>query len=190
MVLSYDFSVHCPHLPAAVANMTAGDLLVFGKDRGAVFYELSLTYAHTLWQRQLPAQALLQLNRALGADLAPESPILQRWPLPYAAVAWMLCHRPADAFLGNPRRHYQHLATRMVPPRRERRAWRAWACWALARRILPYLPADREQLVREALQEPEIPEIARQLALHGSEAECQLWLQVMDAASPQRPFYS
>ena len=69
------------------------------------------------------------LDRAFGADLAPGEPVLAAWPLPYAAMAWLLQHTPPETFIGNPRVHFQHLADRMNEPRREQRRWRAWACW-------------------------------------------------------------
>jgi ribosomal protein S18 acetylase RimI-like enzyme len=65
-------------------------------------------------------------------------------------------HRPADKFIGNPRRHYQHLATRMVEPHKELRTWRAWACWYLAKEALPEseFPSDPQQVRKEGIIKP------------------------------------
>jgi len=81
------------------------------------------------------------------------------------ALAWLLRNRPADQFIGNPRRHWQHLATRMVAPHKELRTWRAWACWYLAKEILPEpdFPGDLEQIREEGIVEPMHAQIAGQL---------------------------
>ena len=140
----------CPFLPPVEAPVLASSMKTFGKhDRGAAFYEQALKCGQSLWLQGLPAQAMLQLNRAFGADLAGGELFLARWPLPYTAMAWIMRERKEGQFIGNPRRHFQHLATRMVEPRRTQRAWRAWACWRLARRIFPDCPADEKQLAEE-----------------------------------------
>jgi hypothetical protein len=157
-----------------------------GNERGPVFYETALLYAGSLWLQGLPARSLLLINRALGADLRGEEAILKQWPLPYAAVRWILEHRPDEArhFIGNPRRHYQHLATRMVPPRKTQRRWRAWACWYLAFRLLPaeQYPADARQLEEEGVVEPSREAIAQALDAHGVPGERALWEKVVSEA--------
>lgn len=155
--------------------MTAGALAGLGADRGAAFYLTALTYGHFLWQRDLAARAVLCLDRALGADLRGDEPLLRDWPLPYAAMAWFLRHTPADVFIGNPRVHFQHLADRMNEPRRDQRRWRAWACWALARRLRPEWPGDP----RHCVVEPTEDEIARRLEQYGHPGESALWGQVI-----------
>lgn len=97
--------------------------------------------------------------------------MLSAWPLPYAAMKWVLATTPANVFLGNPRVHFQHYADRMNDPRREQRRWRAWACWALAREVLPALPAD----LKHAVVEPTRAEIAEALRRHGIPGEAELW---------------
>jgi hypothetical protein len=119
--------------------MDAGSITALGEDRGPVFYLTALTYGHYLWQRGLAARATLCLDRALGADLRGDEPVLREWPLPYAAMRWFLQHTPPDVFIGNPRVHFQHLADRMNEPRRDQRRWRAWACWGIA----PCVPNGR-----------------------------------------------
>jgi len=147
-------SVNAPHplLPAIDRIHEASEITAFGKDRGAAFYETCHLYAQTLWQQGFPAKAILALNRALSCVL----PADERLPLPYHALAWLLIHRPADQFIGNPTRHWQHLATRMVEPNKELRMWRAWACWYLAKVILPEseFPPDLKQIREEAVVEP------------------------------------
>ena len=84
-------------------------------------------------------------------------------------------------FFGNPRRHWQHYATRMSGPRSEIRRWRAWACWALSVRILPEVefPADEKQIREEELVLPEEAEIQAQLAQLGWGGEAELWAQIV-----------
>src|SRR5690606_37223942 len=136
---------------------------------------LALECAQALWLAGVPAQALLLLNRAMGAALTGAEPVLAAWPLPYAAVRWILEHRREGEFIGNPRRHYQHLATRMVEPRREVRRWRAWACWWVARQVRPDDPPDEKQLREEGIREPAPEEIAAQLERWGLPGEVVLW---------------
>lgn len=156
--------------------MTARHVTQLGNERGAPFYLASLQYAQCLWRRGLPAQAILQLNRAFAAEIAPNEPLLATWPLPYAAMAYVIRHAAPEHFLGNPRRHFQHYATRMSGPRAALRTWRAWACWLLAREIHPTLPADEDQLAKEGICEPDEAEICTQLIAHGHPREERVWL--------------
>jgi len=153
------------------------DLRAHGSDRGPAFYLTALRYGHYLWRRGRVARAILCLDRALGADLDGPGggPVLTDWPLPYAALAWMLQRTRPGVFLGNPRIHYQHLAARMNEPRRELRRWRAWACGAIVRRVCPDLPADAGFAGRE----PTVTLIAAQLRRHGSAAEAAWWRRVL-----------
>lgn len=153
------------------------DVRAHGTDRGAAFYRTVLEYGNYLWQHGRAARALLCLDRALGADLAAAD----GWPLPYAALAWVLAHAPPEAFLGNPRIHYQHLAWRMNPPRREQRRWRAWACWAITRRLRPELPGDP----RQPGTEPAPAHIEDQLRTLGMPGEADLWRGVLDRSVPK-----
>jgi hypothetical protein len=140
-------------------------------DRGADFYFACLEYGHALWQRGFAARALLCLDRALGADLNGGEPVLQQYPLPYAAMVWLIGRTPPEVFLGNPRVHFQHYADRMNEPRREQRRWRAWACWALARGVRPDLPNDPKHHVIE----PTLVQIETGLSAHGLAGEATLW---------------
>ncbi len=162
----------CPHLPAPRPGLDWRHLHVHrGAERGAGFYLACLEYGHALWQAGFAARSLLCLDRALGAELTGGEPELQRHPLPYAAMAWLIAKTPPGVFLGNPRVHFQHYADRMNAPRRDQRRWRAWACWALVRVVRPELPADpRHQVV-----EPSLEEIAQGLRVHGHPGEPELW---------------
>lgn len=170
----------CPFLPAVREPILASSMKIFGKrERGPGFYRHALTCGQSLWLQGLPAQALLQLNRAFGAELKSGEPVLSEWPLPYAAAAWMMRRRREEHFIGNPRRHYQHLATRMVEPRKEQRAWRAWGCWFVACRVFPDQPADARQIAEEGVVEPTRDRIVSGLAAHGIDGETALWEAVV-----------
>lgn len=155
-----------PLLPDIDRVYEAAEINAFGKDRGPVFYETCHRYAQSLWRLGYPAKCILLLNRALSCPLPGTEPVLRAWPLPYKAMAWLLIHRPADQFIGNPRRHWQHLATRMVPPHKDLRTWRAWACWYLAKEILPAneFPPDLQQIREEGVVEPAYAEIHSKLS--------------------------
>jgi hypothetical protein len=169
----------CPHLPAPEPGLDWRHLHAFREDeRGGPFYFACLEYGQVLWQRRLPARAMLCLDRAFGADLRGDEPELMRWPLPYAAMAWLMAHAPEGVFLGNPRVHFQHYAGRMNPPRRDQRMWRSWACWALARAVRPQDPGDP----KHAIAEPTLDAIAVALAKHGLPGEAGVWLAALDRA--------
>jgi hypothetical protein len=167
--------VPCPFLPVPETILTAASLEEHGPGRGAEFYFAALCYSQSLWLTGFPARSLLLVNRALGCELAGNEPVLAQWPLPYRAVAWLLRNHRPDQFIGNPRRHWQHLATRMSGPRSELRTWRAWACWYLARLAMPVQPADEEQLAREGVREPDEGEITAHLLRVGLAGEAELW---------------
>lgn len=146
-----------------------------GSDRGAEFYLTALEYGHFLWQEGRAARAILCLDRAMGADLTGREPEVVRWPMPYAAMAWLLAHTPEDVFTGNPRVHFQHYADRMNEPRRGQRQARAWACWAITRRVRPELPADPKHQVHE----PSEAEVAAALDATGLPGETLVWQHVI-----------
>lgn len=148
-------------------------------ERGANLYLAALEYGNFLWQRGFAARAILCLDRALGAELTGTEAFLKDWPLPYAAMAWVLASTPAGVFIGNPRVHFQHYADRMNEPRREQRRWRAWACWEISRVVLPQLRSDPKHKVVE----PSRNEIAEKLAAHGLADEVELWGQSLQYAA-------
>lgn len=171
----------CPLLPVVEEVLTAQVTAEFKRDYNADFYRVSLRYAQSLWLEGKPAQALLQLNKAFMADLAGNETILLEWPLPYAAKRWVMVNCPAGEFLGNPVRHYQHLATRMSGPRPELRRWRAWACFHLAEVVVggEANPRDAGQLGREKIVIPDLGEVLAQLGDLGLCGEAQLVEEVI-----------
>ena len=170
----------CPFLPIPDRALDSSYTRRLGRDRGPVFYFAALEYAQSLWLQGFPARSLLLINRALGADLCGSDAVLAEWPLPYAAARWVMSHRADDQFVGNPRRHYQHLATRMVEPRKELRTWRAWACWFLSLQIFPDYPADEKQILEEGVVEPDMTTILANLERLGFQGEPALWLTVAE----------
>jgi len=170
----------CPFLPETEQPLRAVAMRKLGSDRGEAFYFRALECAQSLWLQALPAQSLLLINRALGSDLNGHEAVLKKFPLPYEAAAWVMQNRKADQFIGNPRRHYQHLATRMVPPRKEPRIWRAWGCWYLACCIFPDYPADEVQLKNEVVKEPTREEIVAHLENFGTDGEARLWRRIAE----------
>lgn len=173
----------CPHLPIPAQVLNSEHTRRLGRERGPAFYLAALEYAQSLWLQGFPARSLLLINRALGADMCGVEPVMQAWPLPYAAAAWVMAHRSEDQFAGNPRRHYQHLATRMVEPRKELRTWRAWACWHLACTIFPEYPADEKQIAEEGVIEPDKATIFRELTRLGHAGEAELWSRAAESQS-------
>lgn len=169
----------CPYLPSIEGGRHAAASLGEFRhgERGAAFFQQALRCAQSRWLEGLPAQALLMLNRAMGAKFPPDS---AAGPMPYRAVGWILRHGEAVGFLGNPRRHFQHLATRMSGGETERRIARAWACWELARRINPAWESDARQIAEEGIVEPTAEWIEAELRRHGLPGEVDEWLQALD----------
>lgn len=142
----------CPHLPACDRFLP----VCHGTHRGGTFYLDALAFAQGYWLAGKPAQAILQLNKAFSADLRDDDPVLEKWPRPYAALEWIMEHAAdgSAGFLGNPVRHFQHLATRMSGSLREVRIARAWKCFHIARRVLAErgdFPLDGRQIAREGI---------------------------------------
>lgn len=170
----------CPYLPGVESPLSAAAMRNVRDDAyGVKFYEQALKCGQSLWLQGLPGQALLMFNRALGADLKGDELILREWPLPYAASAWVMAQRTEDQFIGNPRRHFQHLATRMVEPRKAQRRGRAWACWFMACHIFPDYPADEKQISEEGVKEPSREEIMAMLTRDGIDGEVEVWEQAV-----------
>lgn len=147
----------CPWLPEVKQAIDFTRTRRHGPAKGAAFYRDALAYAQSQWMGGKPAQAVLQLNKAWMADLQGQE-WLQSEADPYRALAWILTTaQPGKAgYLGNPVRHFQHLASRMSGPQAEVRRWRAWACLHLAERVIERArhPRDGRQLAREGLWIP------------------------------------
>ncbi len=163
----------CPLLPDVGEVLTAEVTAAFRRTYNVDFYLAALRYAQSLWLEGKAAQSLLQLNKSLMAELTGGERVLMDWPLPYAAKRWVMENCPADEFLGNPVRHYQHLATRMSGPQPELRRWRAWACFHVAEAVVDRQanPRDEDQIVREGVQIPEWETVLTALAELGIPGE-------------------
>lgn len=148
----------CPLLPPVTERHDHSLTRRHGGDKGPAFYLDALRYAQLQWMAGKPAQAVLQLDKAWMADIPRDAAVLADHPSPYAALVWILRHSAHGdrGFLGNPVRHFQHLASRMSGPRSEIRTWRAWCGLHLAERTLPAaaFPRDGRQIAREGLWIP------------------------------------
>lgn len=155
----------CPWLPEVEEIHDFSITRRHGDVRGWAFYRDALRYAQSQWISGKPAQAILQLNKAWMADLPAETPDSSSLADPYRALVWILETASTHdcGYLGNPVRHFQHLASRMSGPCAEIRAWRAWLCFHLAEQVLnpAEYPRDGEQIAREGLWIPSF-----QRALH------------------------
>jgi hypothetical protein len=142
------------------------------EEKGVEFYQDALCYAQSQWMHGKPAQALLQLNKAWMAELTDFPP---GFPPPYQALAWMMEQAAGGGagYLGNPVRHFQHLASRMSGPRAGIRAWRAWLCFHLAERVLPggEFPRDGVQIAREGLWIPGLRRALDEVSRNGWKGE-------------------
>ena len=173
----------CPHLPGVGEVVTAEATRQWTGPRDAEYYLAALRYAQSLWLEGKAAQALLQLNKALMATLEGDEEVLAEFPLPYAAKAWIMTSCPRGEFLGNPVRHYQHLATRMSGPQPELRRWRAWGCFHLSEAALVggSYPRDDRQIETEGIRIPERAAVLARLAVLGLPGEARLLQGVWDA---------
>jgi hypothetical protein len=168
----------CPWLPEVneIHNFTVTRR--HGGARGRDFYLDALRYAQSQWISGKPAQAVLQLDKAWMADIPAGDPVLVSYPPPYRALVWML-RAAADGscgYLGNPVRHFQHLASRMSGPRSETRTWRAWVGLHLSERVLPGagFPRDGRQIAREGLWIPGFEASMQHLAKAGWPGEARI----------------
>jgi hypothetical protein len=161
----------CPWLPEVDQAHDYTLTRRHGVGRGVEFHQDALRFAQSQWRCGKPAQAILQLDKAWGADLTDGPEDCAAAASPYMALAWIMKTAAAGnhGYLGNPVRHFQHLASRMSGPRAEIRAWRAWFCMHLAERLLPPcgFPRDGRQLVREGLFVPSMGSALAQLARMG-----------------------
>ena len=139
------------------------------------FYFKALQYGHYLWQSGHAGRAILAITRALYADTDENDPTLKAWPLPYAALKWIVAHHNCDNFPGNPRISFQHQATRLRGERQALRRARAWAAWALIRQARPSLPGDFSDRVKE----PDVEEIFKRLSDLGLRGEATLWKKAL-----------
>ncbi|HAV12568.1 MAG TPA: hypothetical protein DCX06_03575 [Opitutae bacterium] len=142
----------------------------------ASFYFKALQYGHYLWLQGHAGRALLAITRALYSSISADAEVLKTWPLPYAALAWVLENHCSDDFPGNPRISFQHQATRLRGERQELRRARAWAVWALICKVRPSLPADKNQ----KFEAPSLEEIAGVLKQLGHPSEAEDWHRLLN----------
>ncbi|YCM44900.1 hypothetical protein V2O64_02570 [Verrucomicrobiaceae bacterium 227] len=145
-----------PFLPTAPPDLGPDHTRRHRAECGERFYHACLELSQSLWIQGKPAQAILQLNKAS---------MVTSIPAPYQALFWFLTHRIEGYFLGNPVRHFQHLASRMSGENAEIRAWRAWACFHLALEALPedHFPMDLDQMKEEGLKIPAVTEVLKNI---------------------------
>jgi hypothetical protein len=159
----------CPWLPPVAEIHDFTLTRRHGGDKGPEFYQDALCYGQSQWISGKPAQAILQLDKAWMAEIPGDH------PPPYQALVWILrmAAEGNRGYLGNPVRHFQHLASRMSGPRSEIRSMRAWLCFHLAERVLPgaAFPRDGRQIAREGLWIPSFEWSRNAVARHGWPAE-------------------
>ena len=141
----------CPFLPSCGRPLSWRDLNALRDDQGPELYRLCLEYGQQLWLDDLPARALLAVDRALYCDVSGDADVLIEYPMPYRTIGWMV-KQPCETFAGNARVHYQHLADRVRGERAELKKWRAWAAWAVTRHARPDLEGDPKHIVTEPTQ--------------------------------------
>jgi len=161
-------NLSCPHLPrlSPASPLPITHPKAYREACDDAYFKACLELAQSLWCTGYPAQAILQLDKAFMAKLnAPTSNINSV----YLAICWIIQNSPSEQFLGNPVRHFQHLATRMNmnQPNAKIRIWRAWACLHLTEKLFPY-PAeiylrDEAQITKENINIPTTQETLHQL---------------------------
>ena len=164
----------CPFLPSCGRSLSWRDLNALRNDQGPELYRLCLEYGQQLWLDDLPARALLAVDRALYCDVHTEAEVLSEYPMPYRAIGWMV-KQPSENFAGNARVHYQHLADRVRGERADLKKWRAWAAWAVSRVARPDLEGDPKHIVTE----PTYAEIEAGLRAHGLASEIAEWRKAL-----------
>jgi hypothetical protein len=152
------FNTPNPYLPQASPDLGPDHTRLHRLACSTKFQQACLEFSQSLWLQKKPAQAILQLNKSAFAD-TPTS-------FPFAALRWFLENHRPQHFIGNPVRHFQHLATRMAGPRAEARTWIAWACFHLSKKILPSqdFPPDKKQIDAEKIALPSLDEVTRHLS--------------------------
>jgi hypothetical protein len=166
--------VPCPFLPTCGRLLNWRDLNALRDKQGPELYRLCLEYGQQLWLDELPARALLAVDRALYCDVREGDVVLAQHAMPYRAIGWMV-RQPSDQFTGNARVHYQHLADRVRGERAELKKWRAWAAWAVTRHVRPDLAGDP----RHAVVEPTPADIEAGLRAYGLPSEIAEWRKAL-----------
>ena len=156
----------CPHLPKVSPPLAITHTRQYRQACDQKFFQACLELAQSLWLLGSPAQAILQLDKSMMASTASSADPID---YPYAAILWIIRHTPDHQFIGNPVRHFQHLASRMNmnQPSAEIRIWRAWACLHLTEALIPnaetLYPRDQKQIENEGLHIPSLKEVLSEI---------------------------
>ena len=165
----------CPFLPEPDEAMNHMCLTEVKKSDQGRYYYTALKYGNYLWREGHAGRAILAITKALYTDLPYTHPIYTDWPLPYAALHWLVATHDSDDFPGNPRISFQHQATRMKPEHSDIKRTRAWAVWALVCEAKPSLPGD----ISVPIEEPTLSEIEALLKQHGQPNEAETWKKAL-----------
>ncbi len=161
----------CPHLPEISDPLPITHTREHREACGPDYSQACLELAQSLWQSGSPAQAILQLDKSFMARTT------NNLPLAYQAILWITQNSPPNQFLGNPVRHFQHLASRMnmQQPNAKLRIWRAWACLHLTEKFSTIThPRDEDQIRKEDLTIPSIQQVLDKMTTHAEAEEHQL----------------
>ena len=158
----------CPHLPKIDKLLPVTHAKKYREHCGLDYFLACLELAQSLWRAGAPAQAILQLDKSFMANHTEDiSPI-------YQSILWIIQNTPETQFIGNPVRHFQHLASRMnmKQPNAELRIWRAWACLHLTEKYAPKTyPRDEHQINKETLLIPTIKQTLHKISALGGNEE-------------------
>lgn len=161
----------CPHLPQIDAPLPITHTRKHRQACGTDYFLACLELAHSLWRCSSPAQAILQLDKSFMAETQHSHSDV------YKAIIWIIQNAPAKQFLGNPVRHFQHLASRMNmhQPNAELRIWRAWACLHITEKFSTIShPRDQEQIRKEGLTIPTVEQVLENITSLADPEEIQL----------------
>tara|TARA_B110000908_G_scaffold156561_1_gene195854 strand:- start:2913 stop:3449 length:537 start_codon:yes stop_codon:yes gene_type:complete len=166
----------CPHLPEIYTPLPITHARKHRESCGSDYFQACLELAQSLWRSGSPAQAILQLDKSFMAQTT------KNLPLAYHAILWVIQNTPDDQFLGNPVRHFQHLASRMNmnQPSAELRIWRAWACLHLGEKCSTInYPRDTEQIKKENLTIPSIEQTLQEISALADLEEHEMLVQLL-----------
>jgi len=144
----------CPYLPSIAEPLAITHPKTHRADCDKEYFHACLELAQSLWRNGTPAQAILQIDKSFMADHSND---IHKC---YLSILWIIKHTPKEQFLGNPVRHFQHLASRMnlSQPNAELRIWRAWGCLHLTEKLSHIYPRDQQQIEKENLTIPTMDE--------------------------------
>lgn len=165
----------CPFLPALTSPLASTHTRRHRAQCSFEYYQACQELAQSQWIEGKPAQAILQLDKAMMATLRADENCLNTHPIPYAAILWIIQQSKGTYFLGNPVRHFQHLATRMnwKQPNPALRITRAWCCLHITEAYYPRFeyPRDLHQIITEKISVPSIQESLHQLGMRSPHSD-------------------